>query len=84
MFISSALKWGAVVAISAVASGAAMWALGSDTGGSVRQPAAFCGVVGYKPTWGLIPRTGVLPQSHHLDTIGTFGRSVADAALLAA
>ena len=58
-------------------------AVGTQTNGSVIRPASFCGVVGYKPTWGLIPRTGVLAQSFHLDTIGTFGRSVADAALLA-
>ena len=67
----------------AVASGMAPLAVGTQTNGSVIRPAAFCGTVGYKPTWGLIPRTGVLAQSFHLDTIGTFGRSVADAALLA-
>lgn len=58
-------------------------AIGTQTNGSVIRPAAFCGVVGYKPTFGLVPRTGVLAQAFHLDTIGTFGRSVADAALLA-
>ena len=67
----------------AVAAGMAPIAIGTQTNGSVIRPASFCGVVGYKPTWGLIPRTGVLAQSFHLDTIGTFGRSVADAALLA-
>ncbi len=67
----------------AVASGMAPLAIGTQTNGSVIRPASFCGVVGYKPTFGLIPRTGVLAQSFHLDTIGTFGRSVADAALLA-
>ena len=67
----------------AVASGMAPLAIGTQTNGSVIRPASFCGVVGYKPTWGLIPRTGVLAQSFHLDTIGTFGRSVADAAMLA-
>jgi len=67
----------------AVASGMAPVAIGTQTNGSVIRPASFCGVVGYKPTWGLIPRTGVLAQSFHLDTIGTFGRSVADAAMLA-
>lgn len=67
----------------AVASGMAPLAIGTQTNGSVIRPASFCGTVGYKPTWGLIPRTGVLAQSFHLDTIGTFGRSVADAALLA-
>lgn len=67
----------------AVASGMVPVAIGTQTNGSVIRPASFCGVVGYKPTWGFIPRTGVLAQSFHLDTIGTFGRSVADAALLA-
>ncbi|MEZ5931357.1 MAG: amidase [Alphaproteobacteria bacterium] len=67
----------------ALASGMVPLAIGTQTNGSVIRPASFCGVVGYKPTWGLIPRTGVLAQSFHLDTIGTFGRSVADAALLA-
>ena len=67
----------------AVAAGMAPVAVGTQTNGSVIRPASFCGTVGYKPTWGLIPRTGVLAQSFHLDTVGTFGRSVADAALLA-
>ena len=67
----------------AVASGMVPLALGTQTNGSVIRPASFCGTVGYKPTFGLIPRTGVLAQSFHLDTIGTFGGSVADAALLA-
>ncbi|MGI9498712.1 MAG: amidase, partial [Geminicoccaceae bacterium] len=67
----------------AVAAGMVPLAVGTQTNGSVIRPASFCGTVGYKPTWGLIPRTGVLTQSFHLDTIGTFARSVADAALLA-
>ena len=67
----------------AVAASMAPVAIGTQTNGSVIRPASFCGAVGYKATWGLIPRTGVLAQSFHLDTIGTFGRSVADAALLA-
>lgn len=67
----------------AVASYMVPGALGTQTGGSIIRPAAYCGVYGYKPTWGLIPRTGVLLQSHVLDHVGTFGRSVADAALLA-
>ena len=67
----------------AVAAGMAPIAIGTQTNGSVIRPASFCGVVGYKPTRGLIPRTGVLTQSHDLDTIGVFGRSVLDAALLA-
>jgi Asp-tRNA(Asn)/Glu-tRNA(Gln) amidotransferase A subunit family amidase len=67
----------------AVASGMVPLAVGTQTNGSVIRPAAFCGVVGYKPTFGLIPRTGILAQSWPLDTVGVFGRSVADAALLA-
>ena len=67
----------------AVASHMAPLAIGTQTTGSVIRPAAFCGVVGYKPTFGLIPRTGILAQSWHLDTVGVMARSVADAALLA-
>jgi len=67
----------------AVASGMAPLATGTQTGGSVIRPASFCGVVGFKPTFGLIPRTGVLRTSGHLDTVGTFGRTVEDAALIA-
>lgn len=67
----------------AVASGMVPLAVGTQTGGSVIRPAAFCGVVGFKPTFGLIPRTGVLRTSRRLDTVGTFGRTVEDAALLA-
>ena len=58
-------------------------AIGTQTAGSVIRPAAYCGVVGYKPSFGAIPRTGVLMQSPSLDTIGVFARDVADAALLA-
>jgi Asp-tRNA(Asn)/Glu-tRNA(Gln) amidotransferase A subunit family amidase len=67
----------------AVAANMVPLAVGSQTNGSVVRPAAFCGVVGYKPTHGWIPRTGVLSQSPTLDHIGVFARSVADAALLA-
>jgi Asp-tRNA(Asn)/Glu-tRNA(Gln) amidotransferase A subunit family amidase len=59
-------------------------AVGTQTNGSVIRPAAFCGVVGYKPTFGLIARDGVLRQSPALDQIGVLARSVEDAALLAA
>jgi Asp-tRNA(Asn)/Glu-tRNA(Gln) amidotransferase A subunit family amidase len=56
-------------------------ALGTQTAGSVIRPAAWCGVVGYKPTYGLVSRQGVLMQSHTLDTLGVLARTVEDAAL---
>lgn len=65
-----------------VAAGIIPGALGSDTGGSVRLPAAACGLVGIKPTHGLISRTGVFPLSNSLDTVGTLTRSVADGAAI--
>lgn len=68
----------------AVAAGMVPAAIGTQTNGSVIRPAAFCGVVGYKPGFGLIPRDGVLCQSPALDQLGVFARSVEDAALLAA
>jgi len=67
----------------AVAMGMAWSAVGTDTAGSVRIPAALCGVVGYKPTYGLISRRGVVPLAWSLDTVGFLTRSVTDAALLA-
>ncbi len=66
----------------AVAAGAVPLALGTQTGGSVIRPAAFCGVVGFKPSFGAIPRAGLKVSSDSLDTIGMFARSVADCALL--
>src|SRR3954470_4730935 len=65
-----------------VACGIAFAALGTDDGGSNRIPAQFCGVVGMKPTFGVVPRTGVIPTWPYLDTHGPLARHVADAALL--
>src|SRR6056297_400098 len=66
----------------AVADGMVPLAVGTQTGGSVIRPASYCGVTGFKPSFGAIPRTGVLMQSPTLDTVGVFARSPADAALL--
>ena len=66
----------------AVAGGLAPWALGSDTGGSIKQPAALCGIVGLRPTYGTVSRAGIIAFASSLDQVGPLAKTVRDCARL--
>ncbi|XP_065323309.1 glutamyl-tRNA(Gln) amidotransferase subunit A, mitochondrial-like [Gordionus sp. m RMFG-2023] len=65
-----------------VVTGSAFYSIGSDTGGSIRNPASYCGVIGFKPTYGTLSRLGLIPLANNLDTPGIFSRSVQDCTLV--